>query len=99
VNEPERPCESCGRPTKASEVYVTMWLGSELNVIEDVPAHVCDHCGLQYYDPEIEEGIRALSSAGFPDYRAVRRISVPVFSLTESSQAKNISPTSKLKEP
>jgi len=98
VNEPDRPCESCGRPTKESEVYVTMWLGSELNVIEGVPAHVCDYCGLQYYDPEIEEGIRALSSSGFPDYRALRRISVPVFSLVESPQAKGISVTSKLKE-
>jgi len=63
-----------------------MWIGSDLNLIEGVPAHVCDHCGLQYFDPEIEESIRALNIAGFPEYRAVRHITVPVFSLKEKKR-------------
>ena len=86
MTEPDLCCEACGRPTKFREVYVTMWIGSDLNIIEEVPAHVCEHCGLQYFDPEIEESIRALNVAGFPRYRAIKHISVPVFSLTEGER-------------
>ena len=75
------PCESCGRPTRHDIVYITMWLGGELNIIEGVPAHVCDACGLQYYDPPIEEQIRGLAAAGFPNHLVTRTVSVPVFSL------------------
>lgn len=77
----EQLCDACNRPTKFEEVYVTMWLGSELNVIEGVPAHVCADCGLQYYDPDIEERIRALAAAGFPGHLAARSVTVPVFTL------------------
>jgi len=62
-------------------VFVTIWLGAELNVIDDVPAYVCKGCGLQYYDLDIEEKIRSLVTAGFPAHRAERLISVPVFRL------------------
>ena len=72
-----------------------MWIGSDLNIIEEVPAHVCEHCGLQYFDPEIEESIRALNTAGFPEYRAVRHIAVPVFSLKEEMRAAPRSSSSK----
>lgn len=77
----EQLCEACNRPTKFDEVYVTMWLGSELNIIEGVPAHVCTDCGLQYYDPDIEDRIRALAAAGFPGHLATRSVHVPVFTL------------------
>lgn len=80
-------CEACNGETRKDEVEVTMWLGSELNVIEGVPAHVCDRCELQYYDPEVEEAIRALAASGFPAWKAVRRISVPVFTLKAPKQS------------
>ena len=86
MTEQEQRCDACGGPTRSREVYVTLWLGSELNVIEGVPAHVCDDCGLQFYDPDIEDRIRALSIAGFPDYLAIKRISVPVFSVQEPAR-------------
>lgn len=63
------------------KALVTMWLGAELNVIDDVPAHVCDGCGLQAYEPEIETEIRALVAEGFPSHKASHQISVPVFKL------------------
>lgn len=74
-------CESCGRATRHDIEYVTMWLGGELNIIEGVPAHVCDPCGLQYYDPHIEEQIRSLAAAGFPQHLVTKTVVVPVFSL------------------
>lgn len=60
-----------------------MWLGAELNVIDDVPAHVCDHCEQQSYDPAVENQIRALVAQGFPGHKATRHVSVPVFRLDE----------------
>jgi YgiT-type zinc finger domain-containing protein len=80
-------CETCKGETRKDEVDVTMWLGSELNVIEGVPAHVCDRCELQYYDTEVEEAIRALAASGFPAWKAVRHISVPVFTLLPPKQS------------
>ena len=74
-------CQSCNRPTRQDIVYVTMWLGAQLNIIEGVPAHVCDHCGVQYYEPEIEDKLRALNAAGFPQHLQTDTYAVPVFNL------------------
>lgn len=74
-------CQSCNRPTREDIVYATIWLGGELNVIEGVPAHVCDDCRVQYYDPDVEEKIRALYNAGFPRHLSVDTFAVPVFRL------------------
>ena len=75
------PCPDCGQPTQYKKSLVTMWLGAELNVIDDVPAHVCGSCGEQFYEPEIEAEIRALVAEGFPGHKASHHISVPVFKL------------------
>lgn len=74
-------CLSCNRPTRQDIVYVTMWLGAQLNIVEGVPAHVCDHCGVQYYEPEIEQKLRALNAAGFPQHLQSDTYAVPVFHL------------------
>lgn len=81
------PCSSCGKPTREENVFVTIWLGAELNLIDDVPAHVCDSCGLQFYAPDVEAKIRSLISEGFPTHKASHRISVPVFRLDGGSLA------------
>mgnify|MGYP002629164325 CR=1 FL=1 len=77
----EIKCSSCGSKMRAEITQMPMWLGSELNLIENVPAHVCDKCDLQYYDPHIEAAIRALVGAGFPSHQARSHITVPVFRL------------------
>lgn len=74
-------CQSCNRPTRHDIVYVTMWLGAQLNVVEGVPAHVCDDCGVQYYDRETEDKLRALTAAGFPAYLSVNIMPAQVFTL------------------
>ena len=61
-----------------------MWLGAELNVIDDVPAHVCDGCSQQFYEPAVEAEIRALVAQGFPHHKAAHHITVPVFRLDGS---------------
>lgn len=94
-NESAVPCQSCNRPTRHDEVYVTMWLGGELNVIEGVPAHVCDHCGEQYYDADIEAKLRALSLAGFPRHLVVNTFAVPVFSLDNLGDVQTAFPQKK----
>jgi len=82
----EQKCESCGGDTRLEDVRMTIWLGSELNVIENVPAYVCERCELQYFDPQVEEEIKALVASGFPAWRANRHIAVPVFSLREEEK-------------
>lgn len=80
------PCPDCGEPTQYKKTLLTMWLGAELNVIDDVPTHTCDGCARQFYEPEIEEQIRALVAQGFPGHKASHHISVPVFKLGNASQ-------------
>jgi YgiT-type zinc finger domain-containing protein len=74
-------CQSCGRPTQAAMVHVTMWTDKGLVVIENVPARVCDPCQEQYYDEDTSARILGLASSGFPRSRMIREITVPVFSL------------------
>ena len=52
-------------------------------VVEDIPAHVCDRCGEQFYDEDVSDALRALSEQGFPPEGARRTETVPVFSLLQ----------------
>ena len=76
-------CGTCGNPTLAKSIHVTMWTDKGLVVIENVPARVCDHCQEQFYDEMTGSQIVQLASSGFSRSRMVREITVPVFSLTE----------------
>jgi len=80
------PCPDCGEPTRYKKALVTMWLGAELNVIDDVPAHVCEGCAQQFYEPEVEAEIRSLVAQCFPSRKATHHISVPVFRLENGRQ-------------
>jgi YgiT-type zinc finger domain-containing protein len=74
-------CETCGRQTEEKVVQVTMWSGGKLVLVENVPAHVCEECQEQFYDEGTGEQILALANDGFPREKAVREITVPVFTL------------------
>lgn len=76
-------CPSCGRTMRFENVTIPMWLGADLNLIEDVPAHVCDACDLQHLDSETEAAIRRVVASGFPEFRARRQISAAVFGLRD----------------
>lgn len=87
-------CPACGKPTRTDRVNVTMWLGGELNVVEDVPAYVCEPCQAQYFEPATEEAIRHLAAEGFPRWRAVREMAVAVFALdSKAAKAAGTSPS------
>lgn len=81
IGEPGMVCASCDQLTRIDRVKVTLWLGGELNVVEEVPAHVCDRCKVEYFDPETEARISRLSAAGFPRWQAVREMPVAVFKI------------------
>ncbi len=74
-------CSSCGSKMRPEIIQMPMWLGSELNIIEGIPAHICEKCDSQYYEPHIEAAIRALVAAGFPGHQALSHMTVPVFRL------------------
>lgn len=84
------PCGTCGTPTKADHVNVTVWLGGELNVIEEVPAWVCETCKVEYFEPDTEDRINRLSAAGFPRWQAVREMPVAVFTIYGEKAAKAV---------
>lgn len=73
-------CQSCNRGTLGvAEVKTAIWHGSDLVVIEDVPAFVCDNCGEQYYEDETAMVLDMMRGDGFDPSSASRRIDVPVF--------------------
>ena len=84
TTETTRPaCPGCGKPMRHEMTQMPMWLGSELKLISDVPAHICDSCDLQQFDPDTEAAVRRLVAQGFPDHRMRDRVFVPVFSLDD----------------
>lgn len=90
IGEAGEPCATCGKPTKVEHVNVTLWFGGELNVIEEVPAQVCEDCRAEYFDPETEDRINRLSAAGFPRWQAVREMPVAVFAIYGDRAAKAV---------
>jgi YgiT-type zinc finger domain-containing protein len=85
-------CQACNGETRQDLVYMTMWLGGELNIIEGVPAHVCTRCGEHHYDSDVQAQIRALTAAGFPHRLSSKTFHVPVFSLEEVASELNRAP-------
>jgi YgiT-type zinc finger domain-containing protein len=76
-------CTACGQPTHAGDVFVTLWLGAELKIVEGVPARVCSHCQTRHYDEDVEAKLDSLVAAGYPDWKITRQMAVPVFAYGE----------------
>jgi YgiT-type zinc finger domain-containing protein len=72
-------CAACGHPTSVENVAVTLWFGSQLVVVEGVPAHVCPQCRARHYGEEANRRLNSLMASGFPDWKVVRTIEAPVF--------------------
>lgn len=92
IGEAGTPCSACGQATSIEKVNVTLWLGGELNVVEDVPASVCAGCGLEHFDSETEARLARLSEAGFPQWQALRVMPVAVFRLYGEDAADAVTP-------
>lgn len=74
-------CPRCQAPTLPMSVRTTIWQGLKVAIVEDIPAHVCEGCGEQFYDEPVSDALRRLAEAGFPPQQAKTQITVPVFSL------------------
>jgi YgiT-type zinc finger domain-containing protein len=66
-----------------TDVSVTLWLGTELKVVEGVPARICERCQARSYDDATERKLASLVASGAPDWKANRVIAVPVFAYSE----------------
>lgn len=81
-------CQSCATGRLARDrVRTALWSGDRLVVIEDVPALVCAHCGERFYEDETAMRLDMLRGGGFSPDRAVRQITVPVFSFGAPGRA------------
>ena len=75
-------CDLCrGGRLEETRVQTALWEGERLVVVEEVPALVCNGCGERFYDDETATRLDMLRGTGFPETRAARQISVPVFRL------------------
>ena len=68
----------CESNTYEDAVNAALWKGTRLVVVENIPAHVCEECGEQFYDEEITRALQgALNDQAL---HPTRQVSVPVFS-------------------
>lgn len=80
----------CGEETESRMVDVTMFTDRGLVLIENVPVRICNACQEQYYEKDAAFGIQELVSKGFPKDRAVREITVPVYSLSPEAMQQRL---------
>ena len=79
--EPFR-CKDCGSETEEKVVQAALRAARGWLILEDIPARVCKQCGEQFYDDQTAEKIERITTD--PAAKAVREITVPVFSLANS---------------
>jgi len=82
-------CSQCGGTNLRSQtVRSAFWDKDRLVVVEDIPAAVCMDCAERYYDDTTVVLIDLLRGDGFPREKALREITVPVFSLRDKIKMK-----------
>ena len=85
-------CSHCGGTNLQSQtIRSAFWDNDRLVVIEDVPAIVCMNCHEQFYDDTTVVLLDLLRGDGFPPEKALREITVPVFSLRDKLKEKGTS--------
>lgn len=81
-------CTSCAggrlRPDRAN---TALWRGSELIVIENIPALVCQTCGERYFEDETALVLDRMRGRQGGDGPPARVLSVPVFPYAPPSDA------------
>lgn len=77
-------CSQCGGTRLRSHIVRSaFWDDDRLVVVEDIPAAVCMDCNERYYDDTTVVLLDLLRGDGFPPEKALREITVPVFSLRD----------------
>jgi len=56
----KEPCDFCDGTLHPRRVRVVRSRGRKLIVIDDVPAMVCDQCGMRYYDAAVVRSMESL---------------------------------------
>jgi len=56
----KEPCDFCDGRLRPRRVRVVRSRGRKLIVIDNVPATVCDQCGMRYYDAPVVRSMEAL---------------------------------------
>ena len=85
-------CSHCGgSDLRTQTIRSAFWDNDRLVVIEDIPAIVCMNCHEQYYDDTTVVLLDLLRGDGFPPEKALREITVPVFSLRDRMKGKGTS--------
>jgi YgiT-type zinc finger domain-containing protein len=77
-------CTQCSDSAlRTTTIRSAFWEGDRLVVIEDIPALVCPKCHEQYFDDTTVVVLDLMRGDGYPPEKAVREITVPVFSLRD----------------
>jgi YgiT-type zinc finger domain-containing protein len=76
-------CTRCGNAgLQATTIRSAFWDDDRLVVIEDIPTLVCQKCHEQYFDDKTVVLLDLMRGDGYPPEKALREITVPVFSLS-----------------
>ncbi len=73
-------CGYCGGRLSAGSVQAAFWGDEGMVAIKDVPAHLCERCGEQFYDEETTAIIHSLLDNRKREIAACEEIVVPVYS-------------------
>ena len=76
-------CDLCGGELKPGSTTLDIWYKSELIIIKDITADVCDQCGEAYITPEVSEKLDQFVTE-YQCHKPERYISVPQFSAKEA---------------
>lgn len=77
-------CSRCGgSDLRATTMRSAFWDDDRLVVVEDIPAIVCQKCHEHYYEDMTVVLLDLLRGDGYPPEKALREITVPVFSLRD----------------
>jgi YgiT-type zinc finger domain-containing protein len=77
-------CSRCGgTDLRATTMRSAFWDDDRLVVVEDIPAIVCQKCHEHYYEDMTVVLLDLLRGDGYPPEKALREITVPVFSLRD----------------
>ena len=85
MEQPTR-CPVCGGSLLAKPTTQDVRHGTELIVIENVPALVCQHCGEQWLLPGVMKGMDAILRAR-SEQLPIRSLEVPVFQFDRARAA------------